>query len=234
MKFSKLVMAAVAVYGCWALFVYLWSGWPFGGDRWTIEQFGQFGDSFGPIGAAMASLAALFTWRALLHERELSAKTSAEQTFFRLLDTRREKLREVNYLGYRGVAAFEEWRNLIVKGDTKKEITSSYKLAYADGGTSLQNYFRVTYHAVALVRDRFSKEEAYRYVQILRAELTTHEQFMIGINAANGFPKMLKLVNDWSLLHALPKNDWDLLRTNFDTLQITAWKTPSEMAGEKN
>ena|GEM_PF-5444416 len=227
----KVILAAV-VYVIWALFLLTWTdSLVRDGQPWSIAEFGQFGDAFGPLNAVMVSLAAFFTWRALQHEREQASRVSAEQTFFKLLDTRTRLLGQVEYDSEKGVEAFAAMRQAILDGATE-EMGENYGELHRESGNVLHTYFRITYHALALIRDRFDSESAYRFAQILRAELSSPEQFLIGVNAAWRFPKMLKLVNQFSILHTMPKGDWSLLKSAFPAIEDAAWESKSQRDGQ--
>jgi hypothetical protein len=227
---AKIIAAAVA-YFAWAAFIIVWSGsFAISDTRWSIEQFGQFGDAFGALNAVMVSLAAYFTWQALQHDRQQSSRTSAEQTFFRLLDTRSKLLNEIEFNSVYGVEAIAEMRRDILE-DEITDIIPYYATVHRDASNVLHTYYRITYHALSLIRDRFDRDGAYRFAQILRAELSSPEQFLIGLNAAWQYPKMLALVERFSLLHTMPEHDWALLKTLFPNIDESAWSSESKRDG---
>lgn len=66
----KLIILFLGAWAAWAVFVAMSGlGFSVGGPIWNFEAVGQLGDSFGSFSALMASLAAMFTLRALLDER---------------------------------------------------------------------------------------------------------------------------------------------------------------------
>ena len=230
---KKKVIAAVGLgYAAWALFVLCWSGsFAAGTSHWGMEQFGQFGDSFGLPNAVMVSVAALFTWQALQHDRQQSNQTSAEETFFRLLETRSRLLNQVEYNEKIGVEAFALMQEAIL-GDGIPSVAGHYEHLHREASNVLHTYYRITYHALTLIRDRFDAERGYGFAQILRAELSSPEQFLIGVNAAWRYPKMLKLVENFSLLHTMPMHDWVVIKAVFPAVDESAWKSKSKRDGE--
>lgn len=228
----KIVIAGVCLaYLIWAGFVLHWSGsLEAATNHWGMEQFGQFGDSFGLPNAVMVSLAAFFTWQALQHDRQQSSRASAEQTFFRLLETRSKLLSQIKYKKKTGVNAFEQMQEDVV-ADGFDEVEENYRDLHREASNVLHTYYRITYHALTLINDRFDSEGAYRFAQILRAELSSPEQFLIGVNAAWNYPKMLKLVEHFSVLHTMPLADWTGLKAAFPGIDVRAWESKSMRAG---
>jgi hypothetical protein len=93
----------ISVFLVWALVVGLsGKGLNLFKVGWDFERTGQLGDSFGVVGALMASLAAYFTFQALVDEKAETAKlrnremirdqsdkrNQAEITLFRMFDMR--------------------------------------------------------------------------------------------------------------------------------------------------
>lgn len=86
-------------------------GWNPFGRLWNFENSGQFGDSFGPLGALMSAIAAVSALMAYWSQREelgelkkaekinqvRSDKKDFEDTFFRLLSLFREILNQVEH-----------------------------------------------------------------------------------------------------------------------------------------
>jgi Putative phage abortive infection protein len=192
------------------------------GWTWDFQTVGQLGDSFGALSAVMASLAAIFTLQALQDERAETkrlrdrekARDAAERerdhelTFFRMLDLRREILADADFSDFTATRF-----NFVVKAEDREKFQETYK-NYQNGiGIYIDHYFRFTYHILKFVDSAFEFPRAYFYSRLLRAQLSSGEQFMIAMNAlfGAGRDKMLPLIEKYGFLHTMSDGDRDLL-----------------------
>ena len=223
----------------WAVVVGLSaSGTNLFGVEWNFERTGQLGDSFGVVGALMATAAAAFTFLTLRNERaensrlrarqddrdRADSKREAEATFFRLLDLRNSILERVRdpfraashepVLGQRAI-----WT--IAKGLANEVVTPSGEVqrlhdAYwsrVEG--QVGHYLRFTYHIVGFASANFDNDrDRYDYVRLLRAQLSNAELELIALNSAYGAgnPHMKAHVERYALLHSLPEDTIARLR----------------------
>lgn len=228
-----LVVAAFAFLGflLWCVVVAMTAKGASWWGTWNYETTGQLGDSFGVVSAVMTTAAAIFTARTLSDARRQTrlaedeaaarrdeaegAKAAAkraldEQTFFRLLDQRREILGQVScYQRTKYVHGPDAVQGIVTDvlnqaqgGMTMRESYLRYFDRHED---DLGNYFRFTYHIVKFCADRFD-DDAYSYVRFLRAQMTGSEQALLALNCtfAAGAGSFEKYVNDFSLLHEMP------------------------------
>ena len=217
------------------------TGYRLGGWGWDFETVAQLGEAFGGLSALMAGLAAYFTLQALQDERaetkllrardarrdaldaerdrvqrlrvEEERLRDLELTFFRMLELRRDILTDVKIGVPIGIAAFKSLRSgyngFVNIGQYKNQYTANY----TNFDTVLGHYFRFTYHIMKFAKESFDFGKAYFYIRILRAQLSSGEQFMIALNAmfGGGQDKMLPLINEFGLLHNMPEGDKERL-----------------------
>lgn len=137
-------------------------------------------------------------------------RRDAEGTFFRLLELRFRVLADLK-IGKGseqriGTDAAEMYIGRILPGfyDEPAEFNlgDSYRKVFADNANDLGHYFRFTYHAILFAREQFGRD-AYRYVRLLRAQLSSSEITLIALNCAHGEgrEKFKELVEVYSLLH---------------------------------
>ena len=208
------------------------------GVEWNFERTGQLGDSFGVVGAVMASAAAAFTFLTLRGERAENSrlraregdrdradrKREAEATFFRLLDLRTsilERVRDPNraqsseqVLGQRAI-----W--IIAKGlaqelsNSPGNVQSRHDAYWSKVEGEVGHYLRFTYHIVRFTTEQFDNDrDRYGYVRLLRAQLSNAEVELIALNSAYGAgkPRMKTFVERYALLHSLPEDTIERLR----------------------
>lgn len=195
----------------------------------------------------MASLAAIFTWRALQDERKRNVEASRwdheraiEATFFRMLETRRQLVSEVTFKSqtghlHKGADAFEAMRRDLIMLYLQIGAQASYDSVIGRAGGSIQHYFRLSYHTIRRVHHNLKKDDAYEYVRIFRAETSAAEQFVIAMNAVfgKGRPNMLQLINEQHILHNLPDDERDWLEALPGTgLTAGAFESPTSRAGD--
>lgn len=145
---------------------------------------------------------------------EENRKRDAEQTYFRLLELRLKVLEDVRTgkgdtlkIGSDAFAAFEGrisspyWQNSD-EVDHKLEYDKLYKSNVNDLG----HYFRFTYHIIVFAKENFGRS-AYKYIRLLRAQLSNAEIVMIALNCAfgEGQEKMAPLAERYSLFHNMDR-----------------------------
>lgn len=200
-------------------------------NAWNFSQTGQFGDSFGVIGAIMATAAAFFTFRTLKDERienrrmrEQDAdravndkKRVAEETYFQLLNLRNSILERIQWKPYPNTGS-ELHGNTAIRymvNTMKPEIlessnkTKKYEEYWNKFEGELGHYVRFIYHIVKFADEEFPNDcDSYKYVRLLRAQLSNAELELIALNSmfGEGDPSMKEFIEKFSLLHNLPKS----------------------------
>lgn len=216
----KLLLGLAALFVIWGCFVVSSGlGWNPFGRTWDFSNPGAFGDSFGPLSALMASVAALSaiaTYRAQseeldrIRQREserdrAEAKASFENTFFRLLDHHRQNLASIDLDGSGaqriGQDAFRSMVYMFRNGSASG-WSASWSRTFDKYQNDLGHYFRFLYHIVRYVHHS-DAEDKYFYIQILRATLSESELILIGANCAygEGVGRFQDLVETYALLH---------------------------------
>lgn len=233
------VAAILALFAIWAAIVGLSAdGTNLFGVEWDFERTAQLGDSFGVVGALMASLAAAFTFLTLRGERAENSrlrareddrdradrKREAEATFFRLLDLRnsivervRDPLRAASHqpvIGQRAILAIAN--GLAAKVETSSsEVQRLHNEYWSKVEGEVGHYLRFTYHIVRFATANFDNDhDRYSYVRLLRAQLSNAELELIALNSAYGAgkPHMKTFVEHYALLHSLPEDTVGRLR----------------------
>jgi hypothetical protein len=241
--------AAIGLALIW-IAVVIASGWGFNptGIHWNFENTGQIGDSFGVVGAAMAAFAAYFAFKAYEGARADSVRleqASAEAAFLNLLERRYDVLdrvrigrwdnreaRNVNLYGQDAidhivVRLFADFSRRTTKGEP--DSAESYRFAI-ETSLGLGNLFRFTYHIVVFADNQlsappgrlstFKNRRSYRYVRLLRAQMSDTELAILALNCAfgEGRDKFKPLVEKYALLHNLTTTTIDLfnLRSEFE------------------
>ena len=191
----------------------------------TFEKTGQFGDSFGVVSAVMSAIAAIYALKAFNQAKAEAQQMAASQrtrddelTVFRMLEARREIIASFKFSDAQGLAAIQafaedvrnETRLLFMGGNWDQWLPGIYKTKFEDNAIQhLWHYFRFTYHLVRFIDERFTDPEtAYRYVRMLRAELSDAEQQAIALNGLYFGTKpedrrFRPLIEKYALLHNL-------------------------------
>lgn len=218
----KATIALVAFFAIWISFVVLSGlGWnPLNAD-WNFTNSGAFGDSFGPLSALMASVAAISaiaTYRAQSKELErirrreaandkAAEKAEFERTFFQLLDHHRQIVASIDLEGSGSQRVGQDaFRSMLymLKNNLSVGLEASWTKTFEKYKNDLGHYFRFLYHVVKFV-DQNQVENKYFYIQIVRATLSESELVLIGVNCAygEGVEKFKGLVEKYALLHNL-------------------------------
>ena len=225
------IVVAVAIPTVWLLWlvgivlhgsgtnILSWLGIP----SYSYEKAGQFGDSFGPLSALMAALAAVGAWFAFRQSQD----QAFESTFYSLLAHHNsivestdiiQKTREKHDDGtselttgdnFQGRDAFRRMLKLLrftIAGmkdlDELDRISRGYRRFHDRYEDELAHYFRTIYHIVLFVNNSKIQNKDL-YFRIIRAQLSNSEQVLLlyNITVGYGFWKFKKLVEDHSLLH---------------------------------
>lgn len=234
-----IVATMAALVGTWAVVVGMSAyGINVFGVEWDFERTGQLGDSFGVVGAIMATAAAAFTLLTLrdqraensrLREREADRdraddKREAEATFFRLLDLRnsilervRDPLRATSHqpvLGQRAIKIIADGLAAEV-ARSSNEVKTMHDAYWAKVEGEVGHYLRFTYHIVRFAATSFDNDrDRYSYIRLLRAQLSNAEVELIALNSAYGAgdPRMKVYVEHFALIHSLPEDTIERLR----------------------
>ena len=115
----------------------------------------------------------------------------------------------------KGIDVFDEIAIFIRAKFTRNgEPTEEYERGYHVHRNKLGHYFRFTYHIVGTVVDRFDDDETrYKYLKLLRAQLSNSEQVLIALNCAYGEGQgtFKNWVEQFALLHNIDQSDRDEL-----------------------
>ncbi|WP_374410278.1 putative phage abortive infection protein [Novosphingobium colocasiae] len=223
----------LGLVGGWAIVVFLSGrGTNLTGVEWDFHRVGELGDSFGVVGALMATAAAAFTFLTLRDERAENArlrkreddrdradrKREAEATFFQLLNLRNDILERIrdprqpaSATPVKGSMAIEFITKILTKNvlPCNESSQSNYDSAWSKVEGELGHCLRFTYHIIRFVVSNFDNDyEIYAYVRLLRAQLSNAETQLIAVNSifGEGKPKMEVYINQFSLMHNLPED----------------------------
>lgn len=215
----------------WALVVLLsGAGVNLTGISWSFERTGQLGDSFGVIGAAMASVAAYFAFRTyqetkdendiLKQERDDANRRKSEPSFLNLLERRYDALNQATYLKHRGSDAITSFAANIRSAVNDYDV--NHMQAYRDylaNTRNLPHLFRYTYHIIRYAERHFDGGAAegrpvkkadisYEYVRLLRSQLSNDELLIIALNALTEDGEGAKpFIERYALLHNMDEAD---------------------------
>lgn len=204
-----------------AIIVSSGAGWNLFGIAWDFSNTGTFGDSFGPLSAIMASVAALSAISTLksqnleisrIRERESledirAEKADFERAFFQLLEHHRQNVISIDFGSSdshkTGQDAFKsmEYR---MRNNSSQGFQAARVTTYDKYKNDLGHYFRFLYHLIRFVHNS-NISEKYFYIQLVRATLSEAELIFIALNCAygEGFEKFKPLVEEYCLLHNL-------------------------------
>lgn len=206
-----------------------------------FQLTGTFGDSFGIVGAVMASTAAYFAFRAykeqadendmLRDERSKSDRVRSEPSYLNLIERRYDALNQVTYRTTdtpRGQDAVSYYARTI-RNTTTPDIGALRRFGdYNQNISNLPHLFRFTYHIIRYADENFDFGSAmnrpvtrddlsYRFVRLLRSQMSNDELFITGLNALTEEGEGAKpYVEKYAMLHTLPESDKQLLRAAGD------------------
>lgn len=217
------------------------AGWNPLGVNWKFTNPGAFGDSFGPLSALMASLAALAAFSAL-HEQRQAAVAAEERDAAREKD---EKIRAFETTFFNFLSYFEKIvsQTDIDRGTSKnlktgkdsfayiltqienriKHHGDSHSVAYSDYFNTyindLAHYYRLLYNIFVYV-DTSSIDNKYFYIKIVRSLMSDAELTLISLNCLyheEGRKNLKPLVEKYSFLNNISEFSINkfLLKDNF-------------------
>jgi len=144
------------------------------------------------------------------------ARRDSERTYFGLLDLRFRVLSDLKtgavahlQIGTDAAAALIGSLHASFYEQGKKlDYAKRYLDMYDSNRNDLGHYFRFTYHIVKFAHDSFGTS-AYKYVRLLRAQLSNAELVLIALNCAHGegAEKFARWVERYSLLHNIDVAD---------------------------
>lgn len=144
------------------------------------------------------------------------ARRDNERTFFGLLDLRFRVLSDLRVGPANQQQVGTDAAAVLVSGvhasfyeaGSKMDYAKRYLFMYGNNRNDLGHYFRFTYHIVKFAHDNF-EEDAYKYVRLLRAQLSNAELVLIALNCAHGegADKFARWVERYSLLHNIDESD---------------------------
>ena len=213
-------------------------GWNPLGRQWNFENSAQFGDSFGPLSAVMAAIAAIGAIAAYFSQKEELARAKAdseiervssykrdfENTFFNLVALFRSTVNDIeveDLYGQNPVRGRDAIKRIVDEKirssrGSDAEDEEVYKSVYLRYRDDLGHYFRLFYNIVRYT-DESQIDDKGLYVRILRATLSNAEMVLLGINCiyGGGREKFKPLVEKYALLHNISSQE--ALRRRFDT-----------------
>jgi hypothetical protein len=144
------------------------------------------------------------------------ARRDSERTYFGLLDLRFRVLSDLRVgpanqqqIGTDAAAVLiASVHASFYEAGSKMNYAKRYLHMYANNRNDLGHYFRFTYHIVKFANDNFGSD-AYKYVRLLRAQLSHAELVLIALNCAHGegVDKFARWVERYSLLHNIDPSD---------------------------
>jgi len=197
------------------------AGWnPFSAE-WDFSNTGAFGDSFGPLSAVMAGIAAysaIAAFRAQqfeierlksreIDEEKSKRKSEFEGTFFQLMRSFQNIVSETDiHSGNNVKSGRDAFKSMMVKLSNEVARTGSIQRGWMETieyyKNDLNHYFRYMYHVVSFV-DQSNIDNKYFYVRLLRAALSDSELTFLALNCGfgEGRIKFSPLVEKYALLH---------------------------------
>lgn len=222
-KIKYLSLLAFLLLLSWIFVIVLsGAGWNILGITWDFSNTGAFGDSFGPLGAAMGAAAAtgaFLAWHEQrkelnrVRENDVQNKKDAqtardEQTFFNLVKFFQDNvsltdIQRSESSDKKGQDAFAFILQMVDRRITQG-IGVSYRITFDRYVNDLGHYFRIVYNIVNFV-DGSSLENKYFYVKVLRSLLSNAEIALIGLNCEHGEgrEKFKPLVEKYAILKNL-------------------------------
>jgi hypothetical protein len=216
---ASIVLASVA----WvSVIVASGAGWNLFAIDWNFTNPGAFGDSFGPLSASMAAvaaIAALLAWRSQVDEteraraNEASAKeetvaTRDEATLFQMISLLRQTVSAIDiHLQSgkikKGHDAIAHILGRIAPGSGDATSTS-YQIEYARYRNDLGHYFRLAYNIFDFINRSHLKDKRF-YAKLVRALFSDAELALVALNCeyGEGKRKFKPLVEEFCLLNNL-------------------------------
>lgn len=242
------IAGVVVAGGIWiSIIVASGIGWNPFGAAWDFTNTGTFGDSFGPLSAAMAAtaaIAALLAWqsqvaeteRAKLNElatREETLATRDEATLFQMITLLRQIVSAIDIHLQSGKVkaghdALAHILDRIIPG-SGSATSSPYNNVYHRYRNDLGHYFRLTYNIFSFINRSHLKDKRF-YAKLVRALFSDSELALIALNCeyGQGKEKFKPLVEELCLLNNLS----DEMINTFDLRNVfaqSAFEHPSQL-----
>lgn len=145
-----------------------------------------------------------------LSRDEISKLRDLELTYFRMLDQRRDILKNISDSPATGDGLMKNHYYRFASHMRNKNIgpEAAWTETLDYFQHSIDQYLRYTYHTVKFVEDRFPIDRQYEYARLLRAQLSNNEQAALAINCAHGEGalKFKRLVEKYALLHNIDES----------------------------
>jgi len=220
-KINKWGWAAIscATAGWIAIIIASGYGWNLFKAPSDFSNTGSFGDSFGPLSAVMAGVAALSAIGALNSQREevsrlrlreseediRSRRGDFERTFFQLLQAWRQIQMSVDIQGSGPPREGQDAFRVIARSfESSPSVDPKVRWdkTYFKYRNDLGHYFRFLYHIVKYV-DSTDGIDKYFYVRLVRASLSDSEIFLLALNClyGEGREKFKCFIERYALLH---------------------------------
>lgn len=197
------------------------AGWNIGDVDWDFSNPGAFGDSFGPLGTAMAAIAALSAVATLrsqqeelnrIREREgdedaRAQKLAFESTFFQLLRHHQANVSSIDIGSSSGHRAGQDaFRSMVyfLSNQRAPGLQHAWDQTYKKYRNDLGHYFRFLYHLFKYTKEE-GGEKAYFYARLVRSALSESELILLAVSCiyGEGREKFYDYVVEFSLLHNL-------------------------------
>lgn len=222
MKYKSLIAVLIALLIWLLVIIASGAGWNPLQISWNFSNSGAFGDSFGPLSAAMGALAAtgaFLAWNeqrrevARLRENDEQAKSDLainrdDQTFFNLLKLFQEivALTDIQRSDGPDKKGQDAFAYILARVDARSQHgwTLAYNNVFDKYVNDLGHYFRILYNIVAYI-DRSHLPDKYFYAKITRSLLSNAEIALLGLNCLHGEGnlKFKPLVEKYALLKNL-------------------------------
>lgn len=208
--------------------------WPI--DKYTIQNAGVFGDSFGVLTSLFSALAfggVVFTWlnqkeQVNIQKKELEEnrvelkKQGFENSFFQMLKLHNQIVGGISQ-SISGIAVTTEDGRVVLKRisdslvsyingkDLQKKgdllfITDGYEAFAKRYGFQLAHYFRFLYNIYRFLSDAGYDKESL-YARLLRAQLSNQELLLIYYNSlSSDGEKFKEYIKEFKLMDNLPRS----------------------------
>lgn len=224
-KYINIAVSAILIWiGIILASVTKWSAFGF---KWDFSNTGAFGDSFGPLSASMAALAAYAAFQTLSEQRseierlrtrekdedDRQNKAEFERTFFQLLQSFREIMSLIDIDGQGGKKqAHDAFKSILYYFESERSRIGAAQKSWNDTAKKYKNdlnhYFRSLYHIIKFVDSSQKISDKYFYTSIVRSGISDSELNLIALNCAfgEGKEKFKNFIEKYSLLHNLDEH----------------------------
>ena len=238
---------AVGVSVLWLVFAFLPRIASATGHDWNLEQFAQWGESFGPLATlfAAAGFAALL-WQ-IRDGQQTQHKLVFDTNYFELLKLLRDAKKEVRFShgpeytsasvaaieGKEGLSSFRDaWhearfhiRKQKAQSDPAAIKVIYEKFVHEPYESNFGPYFRMIYTILRRVKDDavLSEKEKATYGNLLRSQINSYELAILALNGLAGFSKdFSQLIEYFHLLKYMPEGERKKILSSCYTLRAFA------------